>query len=172
MKAVESVILFVSLVTIGACIDEDLSQIEDQNTIETAVFPLVDQELWSHFIAFEDAAEDRGFRVDLSATQIRGTIEEIHEDNIAGTCSFGGRTNFRDVVIDESFWDNSSQLSREYIVFHELGHCFLGRDHEEACLANRSYASLMRSGLGSCRDNYNFSTRDYYLDELFGVLTP
>jgi len=169
MKAVESIILFVSLITIGACIEEDISVTEEQSVQE---FPLVDEALWSHFVAFEEAAEERGLQVELNATTIRGTIEEIHEEDIAGTCTYGGRTNFRDVVIDESFWDNSSFLAREYIVFHELGHCFLGRDHEEGCLANRTYTSIMRSGLGNCRDNYNTTTREYYLNELFGVLEP
>lgn len=171
MKAVEFLILFVSLITIGSCIEEDLTLIEEESPA-VQEFPLVDEALWTHFSAFEDAAFERGFRVDLAATRIRGEIEEIHEENIAGTCSVGGRTTFRDVVVDQSFWENSSHLSREFIVFHELGHCFLGRDHTEDCLDNRTYASLMRSGLGSCRDNYNFSTRDFYLDELFEIVEP
>jgi len=46
MKAVESIILFVSLITIGACIEEDISVTEEQSVQE---FPLVDEALWSHF---------------------------------------------------------------------------------------------------------------------------
>jgi len=170
MKAVESIFLFLALITIGACIDEDLSVLEQEPVKE---YPLVEASLWSHFSAFEKAAEERGFRVDLSTTPITGVVEEISEDRIAGTCTYGGRTNLRDIKIDKAFWDRASNLSREYIVFHELGHCFLGRDHKEACLANRTYASLMRSGHGDCRDNYNRDTRSFYLDELFSeVIRP
>jgi len=166
MKAVECIFLFVSLVTIGACIDDDLSVIEPNNPTHKQ-YPLVDQALWSHFSAFEQAAAERGYRVDLSNTQITGTIESLNQGNVAGVCSYGGRTNRRDVTIDKEFWDRASHLGREYIVFHELGHCFLGRGHKEACLSNRVYASLMRSGHGTCRDNYRSQTRAYYLDELF-----
>lgn len=166
MKAVESVIMFICLITIGACIDDDLSVIEQERVRE---FPLVDQALWPHFEAFEEAARERGFNVDLTLTDITGAIEEIHDDGVAGTCTFGGRTNLRDITIDESFWNQAPHLIREYIIFHELGHCFLGRGHTEACLPNRTYASMMRSGNGTCRDNYHTATRSYYIDELFGL---
>ncbi len=170
MKAVESIVIFVFLVFFGACLEEDLESPANESVRER-VFPGVDPALWPHFRAFEDAALARGYRVDLAATNIVGTIEEIHEQNIAGSCSYGGRSNTKDVVVDKSFWDRANNLYREYIVFHELGHCYLFRDHLDACFANRTYVSLMRSGNGNCRDNYSFQTRDYYLDELFEPLS-
>jgi len=171
MKAVESIAMFVFLIFFGACLEEDLSIAPDEITSPTErTYPNVDKALWPYFRSFEDAARDRGHTVDLASTRIVGTIEEIKEDNIAGTCSYGGRQSHKDVIIDKSFWDRASSLYREYIVFHELGHCYLFRDHTEACLQNRTYASIMRSGNGDCRDNYTRSTRDYYLDELLSPL--
>ncbi|MEL6124666.1 MAG: hypothetical protein AAFR14_13205, partial [Bacteroidota bacterium] len=61
---------------------------------------------------------------------------------------------------------------REYIIFHELGHCVLFRDHVDACFANNTWTSIMRSGHGSCFDNYTSRTRPYYIDELFSSLSP
>ncbi len=169
MKALESLVLFIFLIYFGACIDESLEGEATQVVPEVLSYPNVDRELWTYFRSFEDAAALRGFNVDLSRTNITGEIREIHEENIAGTCSYGGGQPYKDVIIDLSFWNRANSLYREYIVFHELGHCFLFRSHHEACFANGTYESIMRSGNGNCRDNYRLSTRDYYLDEL---LTP
>jgi hypothetical protein len=53
------------------------------------------------------------------------------------------------------------------VVFHELGHCYLGRGHSEETHPNGVCKSIMRSGNGGCFDNYNSTTREAYLDELF-----
>lgn len=170
MKAVETIILFLFLIFFGACLEDDLA-IEDDISSVIRAYPNVDSELWSHFQAFEEAAAERGFSVDLNRANIVGTLEDIDDGNVVGTCSYGGFQNHRDVVIDQSFWDRASNLAREYIVFHELGHCYLFRDHLESCLDNRTYASIMRSGIETgCRDNYNIQTRDFYIDELMDPL--
>lgn len=171
MKAVESIAIFLLLVFFGACLENDLISgdlNEELNTSEKS-YANVDRELWPYFHAFEKAAISRGFTIDLSKTNIFGTIEDIDNQNVAGTCSYGGRSNYKDVIIDKTFWNQARNLNREYIVFHELGHCYLFRDHHEACFVNNTYVSMMRSGTGFCRDNYSSQTRDYYLDEL---LTP
>jgi len=169
MKAVESIFFFAFLVFFGSCLEYDLSS---EPLVESTTYPNVHQALWTHFDAFEKAAEERGYSIDLSTLPLHANISGINDGNVAGTCSYGGRTNERDILIDADFWNRSSHLYREYIVFHELGHCVLGQDHREACFANRTWTSLMRSGVGSCRDNYNTNTRSYYLDELFEVIRP
>ena len=164
------ILLFSSLLVfvVTACQDADQS---DQILIPVQKeFPNVDEALWPYFSNFEEEAAKRNINVDLSRTTITGTIQSIHEDGIAGSCSYGGRQRENEVIIDSEFWNRASSLLKEYIIFHELGHCFLFRDHKEACLTNRTWASIMRSGTTSdCRDNYNSQTRDYYVDELFGL---
>jgi len=34
------------------------------------------------------------------------------------------------IEVDETNWNNSNEGEREEIIFHELGHCVLGRDHD------------------------------------------
>ena len=170
MKAVESLILFVFLIFFAACLEEDLSLPVDSNDPipQVRVFNNVEEALWPHFESFEAAALDYGYAIDINRFNIVGSIESINDGNVVGTCSYGGRQNHRDVVIDQSFWNRASYLSREYIVFHELGHCILGRGHEDECLSNGIWSSLMRSGtIRGCRDFYNSNTRDYYVEELF-----
>jgi Putative phage metallopeptidase len=70
----------------------------------------------------------------------------------------------------------------EALIFHELGHCFLGRDHDNNVLPNGDPKSLMKEndislyspciynlGDPSCDKRYR---RTYYLDELFNAATP
>ena len=166
MKAFASLFLFLFLVYFASCIEEELTA---EELAASRTYPGVDAALWPHFRALDDEAAKRGFTVDLARSNIVGTIEDIELNNVAGTCSYGGRQRHKDVVIDQRFWNRASHLYREYIVFHELGHCFLFRDHHEACFDNNTYVSIMRSGNGSCRDNYRTQTRAYYLDEL---MTP
>jgi len=71
---------------------------------------------------------------------------------------------------------------QEVLFFHELGHCVLGRDHDNGRLPNGDFKSLMNEGdLGvysscvypvdnePCDDRFK---RPYYLDELFDEDTP
>lgn len=69
--------------------------------------------------------------------------------------------------MDETFWNTTSDRGKEFVVFHELGHCFLLRNHLEDTFLGGTCTSIMRSGTGSCRDNYGRLTRETYLDELF-----
>ena len=134
---------------------------------ETIVqFANVDPELWPYYLAFENEAHKRGFEYDLNALKISGEILEIHEDNVAGSCKFGSHIN-NEVTIDRGFWNRSSNTYKEFVVFHELGHCVLLRGHDESSDNQGRCLSIMRSGLTNCRDSYSTQTRDEFIDELF-----
>lgn len=67
------------------------------------------------------------------------------------------------VEIDPEFWFESVEAAREELLFHELGHCILGRDHDTTLLYGAMPKSVMYP--------YVFSTtylvfRDYYVKEL------
>ena len=138
---------------------------------ESERYPGVDQLLWPYFEKFEAAGAERGLAVDLASTGITASIREIHENQVAGQCSYG-YANPGEITVDLSFWNRSGNLAREMILFHELGHCYLERDHLEEAFSSGYCTSIMRSGTCCCRDGYNLENRSYYLDELFGVLQP
>ena len=129
-------------------------------------FPNVDAELREYFQRFEDEAAARGLSVDLTATGITGSILEIDERHVLGQCSYP-RAQPNRVTVDRTFWLRGSDLFREFVVFHELGHCFLFRPHLESQLSNGACTSIMRSGNGTCLDNYSSRTRQFYINELF-----
>lgn len=71
---------------------------------------------------------------------------------------------------------------KEALFFHELGHCILGRAHDNSLLPNgdpksimvedniRLYAPCEYPIGGTCQDNTY--KRTYYMDELFNERTP
>lgn len=143
---------------------------QDQLTSDTPELPYydVDERLWHYFASFEREAAYRKITIDLNAEGITGVIDNIAEDGVAGTCQYGRHISH--VTVDEDYWNNSSSIRREFVVFHELGHCVLDRGHTEDAFANGICKSIMSSGLGTCRDAYVFQNREYYLDELFSLV--
>ena len=163
-------ILWLTITPLISCQKDDSSLITEEDTVgEESSITGVDPFLLEYFISFEEAGKERGLEIDLSTANITGSISEIQEENVAGQCNYHPfQPNH--VTIDKSFWNRSNYLYREMIVFHELGHCYLGRDHFEEAFQNGLCKSIMRSGTCCCRDAYTLKNRAYYLDELFGIL--
>ena len=68
-----------------------------------------------------------------------------------------------EINIDPEFWAIASDVEKEEVVFHELGHCILGRDHEETVLEEGIPKSIMFPYVFEWEyQNY----RSYYVAEL------
>jgi len=128
----------------------------------------VDERLHGFFETFEKEAAARGLEIDLNEAILTANIREIEGDGVAGQCSRPINSLDNDIVIDETFLNsNASNLLKELVIFHELGHCFLQREHREDEYPSGACISIMRSGVDGCRDNYTSSFRSVYIDELF-----
>jgi len=148
--------------------DERLSPEDITESVNTR-FPGVERALWPHFQKFEEEALARGISIDLVQEGISGRIATINDNGVIGQCNYNSHLS-NHVTVDKNFWDQASTNFKEFVVFHELGHCSLLRGHlEEATPLGRVNVctSIMRSGTGGCRDNYHTATRETYLDELF-----
>ncbi len=163
MKKNVFVIPTACLMLIFSSCQKDNIEVEPEVEVQ---FSNVDPELWSYYASFENEAAKRGFDYDLDAMQIVGIIQEIPEENVAGSCKYGSHIN-NEVTIDQTFWNRSSSLYKEFVVFHELGHCVLLRDHDESVDGQGRCLSIMRSGTMNCRDSYSLQNRDGFIDELF-----
>lgn len=115
---------------------------------------------------FEDEAQQRQFQINLDEIELETTIQEIDEKGVAGICHYSSAHPNR-ITIDKTFWDNASEFMKEMVVFHELGHCVLGRGHREDATSRGFCKSIMQSGTGTCNLAYNSENRTYYINELF-----
>lgn len=153
-KVLFSLILF----ALVSCADTNDDLISAEN--------LIDEELQSFVDAFESEAISRGFNIDVEALGVRVELADISQNNVAGVCFYHSDNPGR-IEIDAPFYNRMTNLQREFVVFHELGHCVLSRGHSEAQFNNGICESIMASGTGNCRENYTNRTRSSYIDELF-----
>ncbi len=128
----------------------------------------VDPEVQPFFDLYEKEAEARGITVDLEAEGIGAIVDFIRDNTTVGQCQNSDEGNRR-ILIDKAFWYDYDNYGKEFIVFHELGHCHLDRAHDNATLSGNVCESIMQSGISGCTNAYDEDTREEYLDELFGL---
>ena len=95
-------------------------------------------------------------------------LKKIKSDTAVGIC-YGFRQFFifQYIVIDEDYWSTADLYDKESLLFHELGHCVYGLDHDSA-----QFGSLMEGyrpkSLMYPWTFYQYKYyRDEYLKELF-----
>lgn len=50
------------------------------------------------------------------------------DNDVIGICNYG--ENWREIDLDRSFWQQSSNITHLALLFHELDHCKCNRDHD------------------------------------------
>lgn len=98
-------------------------------------------------------------------------FDELEEYSPAVGACFKWSSGERQIKIKKSTWENFTKEQKEVLVYHELGHCFFERGHNNGILFMNNYhcpESIMRYLLFSkyTIDNcYNFDY-NYYQQEL------
>ena len=133
---------------------------------ETEIIFVVESSVQTYFDRFVDEARVRGLDVEYATSQVDAHIGDISEPNVIGQCSWS-QNHPHSITLDEQYWRTANDLQREFLVFHELGHCVLGRDHVDNSDTNGNCISIMSSGTGDCRVVYHPNNRIKLLDELF-----
>ena len=146
--------ILIMMLTISSCLPDGDNDV------------VIEAELMPYFENFKAEAMERGITVDYQEIGLGGKLQDLSEDGILGQCVHDNLSDDQ-VLIDISFWNNNNNMSREFIVFHELGHCFLDRGHDDKVDNKGKCVSIMNSGSVNCRSNYTSSTREAYLNELF-----
>jgi len=126
----------------------------------------IEAELQFHFDSFVTEAFEHGMDISLEDLDIGGYIENIQESGTLGQCKTYSNGS-KQVVIDLPYWNSADEIEREYIVFHELGHCLLGREHKDDKDSEGDCVSIMQSGDSGCDGVYDLENRNELIDELF-----
>lgn len=136
--------------------------------------PGIDPRLQEYVDRFEEYAYqfygDINFRmppmdIDLGSTEALKSDTPGHVT--VGWCRRGfGKHK---IMISEDHWKRYSESSREMLMFHELGHCVLGRGHRDIVTPLDRPVSIMNSVMFS--DYFYEQDRDYYIEELFTNLS-
>lgn len=155
----KSIVILTLLSFLLACSEETGDELK-------AIDNFIDDRLYEHFETFKLEAEKRNIEVDFKSMNVEGHIDNIKDPGVVGQCQTYVDGN-KAVVIEEAYWNRASYLQKEFLVFHELGHCILGRDHLDEANANGSCSSIMNSGSANCDFDYNEKTREDLFEELF-----
>ena len=126
----------------------------------------IDSSLQEYFDRFAEEGALRNVVVDYEAARVSGFIRLITSPNVIGQCAHDPNEPGT-VIVDRTYWNVATDLEKEFLVFHELGHCVLDRDHLDEADGQGKCISMMTSGTGLCQINYNQNTREKLLDELF-----
>lgn len=127
-----------------------------------------DPELIAYVTQFVSDARSIGREAPLQDIQIVfGQPATPESPNRIGSCYVGA---YRLILIDETWFRKASSDDKTALMYHEFGHCFLNRGHNDTCLefnGNNCVEpySLMSSVLVS--GSYG-SNKSWYLQELFG----
>jgi len=163
-----SILLFL-LCFLASCAEDEPIVTERPQGFQSdeEIFPTVTPELRPFYVAFEEEAAERGFEINLTQEEVTGNIVQLGNMGVLGVCVRSDEEPNR-VAVDQEAWAVASDEFKELIVFHELGHCVLNREHLDDEDANGICVSIMNSGLSGCELSLeDENLREEYLDELF-----
>lgn len=113
-------------------------------------------------ISFDDSLDNS---YTLGVCYIRGMV--------AGSPLRGYTRQIRSVSINKSSWVRLRAESREELIFHELGHCVLGKTHDTSMGwhgGERLPNSIMYDGsISAATPGAYRNNRDYYMLEFWGA---
>lgn len=107
--------------------------------------------------------EEPDFKVGDIPINFGDTTDEDY-DGVCNTYSDGTK----EILIKKSWWQSTDVTQREIMIYHELGHCRLGRDHDEErrVAGTHTYKlSIMNPVIPSSADYV--SQKNAYLTELY-----
>lgn len=133
----------------------------------------IEAELAPYIDRFVEEANKRGHRLNLEDMEAYIVPEIVSNGTILCGQGFAPvfGDSFRGIAISGLCWSELDESGREILVFHELGHALLERQHRNTILGIGRKQSIMFSG-SNCviEDSYDLcqtELRSYYLDELF-----
>ena len=154
------------ILSLSACDDEEMDIIY---RVPDEVQPFVDQ--------FLVEARNRGqdLKIDNLIVELTSPVENAGQ-SVCGV-TYGEVVNLPQNLIQidtQCLAWRHSEVSKEALIFHELGHAILFRQHRTDRLPNFDFASIMVSANWNIDDFHVFdlTKRDYYIDELFDASTP
>lgn len=126
---------------------------------------IIPSEIEEYVSSFFNDARENGLDIYLEDYDL--TIEFSESENAGSTCNSSNNL----IKINSSQWQQlMTETTRKWLVYHELGHCILGRGHDSGIFENGECKSIMNSYISNSNCVTNFvsdSWQKYYIEELF-----
>jgi hypothetical protein len=141
--------------------------VRKKGAAETRLHSSTDPALVSYVTKFEQQAQAAFGNSAFTVGDIPVNFGDTENSLFQGVC-FTYANGQSEIIIRKGFWDSANESLRESLLFHELGHCRLGREHDNAVVASSNKeikASLMNQVIVGSND-YN-QYKSAYMSELF-----
>jgi hypothetical protein len=160
-------IIFVSI----QLISQNLAEDKIDSDYAESLYYHVDPELIPAVWIFINKAEAHGFNVRQNIKNTKIYFKDLSKfgtGSLAGICY----ENSNKVFIDPGYWQSPefSAIKRQNLILHELGHCVLGREHDQSKTYIRSAKSFKPNSImypKILNDDEYLSKINQYDDELF-----
>ena len=160
---------YLILFLIASC--NDLSYHDDRQVIYYSgqQDPRISLDTDSEFRQYVDRFETQ-YQIDVSEIPIN--FSDPIRPNSVGSCLtyyLDDEQQVNEIIIRKSWWQQADHITREILIFHELGHCALDRRHDTETIMQDGVEiakSVMYPYVISAA--YYSKYRDYYLNELEG----
>ena len=114
--------------------------------------------------SFVNEANKRNKTIDLSYVSVQFSNKLDNDTEVIGFCRVVGPVKL--IKINASYWSSATYSEREELIFHEMAHCLLKREHcNEKTDDGSRYVSIMSEYSGS-KIEY-MANREEYVEELF-----
>lgn len=131
-------------------------------------FSTTDERFSTYVSKFEDHAKIKTGNINFKVNDIPINFGDTENDQFVGVC-FTYSDGKREILIKQEWWSVASQGAKESLIFHELGHCALDREHNEDELiagdGKKIRASIMHPSIVSAQHYSKYY--DGYVHELF-----
>lgn len=137
-----------------------------QESTGTRLFATTDS-VFSEYISKFEQEGKKYYGNDFKVGDIPVNFGDTGNPDFDGVCIMYSNGT-REVLIKKEWWDNRGVTSKEMMIFHELGHCRLDKDHDNETVPvehGTVKVSLMNSVLPSATTYIQYKAG--YLAELF-----
>lgn len=121
----------------------------------------------SYVNQFEQQARSETGNKNFKVGDVPVNFGDTTDSNFDGVCK-KYQDGTKEVIIKKSWWDSANLVSRRVMIFHELGHCRLGRTHDSSTVevnGKKVKTSIMHPVIP---DHSTFGMNEEgYLTELF-----
>jgi hypothetical protein len=126
--------------------------------------------VWSQFYQMFNKGIDSAFNKHVSK------FERYYEKKVEVGINFGDIEDSvglcylltGNIEIDKEYWDRQDEAAREELIFHELGHCVMGKEHNEKMIGDCPASIMYPYIMPDCYTRH----REYYIKELFDKFEP
>lgn len=132
--------------------------------VQFSSIPLIDAELEPYVQRFRAT-----YNIDVTFSVNFGTMDIPAHVGLCTTWSNGAHA----VTIEKKFFESANDTQREVLLFHELGHCRLGKNHNDGTIAFTGTSGVWPV---SIMNEYAFDQqqaqvylahKDYYIQQLW-----